>query len=68
MGEIRGEAVVLVTGAPERAADPTAWRAVLAEALAERPLRAAVDEVTEAFGLKRKDVYDAALALKAEKS
>ena len=29
------------------------------------PLRAAVDAVTEAYGLKRKDVYAAALALKA---
>jgi 16S rRNA (cytidine1402-2'-O)-methyltransferase len=35
--------------------------------MAEQPLRAAVDEIASVFGLKRKDVYDAALALKAEK-
>jgi 16S rRNA (cytidine1402-2'-O)-methyltransferase len=31
----------------------------------DQPLRAAVDEITARFGLKRKEVYDAALALKA---
>ena len=31
-----------------------------------RQARAAVDEITETFGLKRKEVYDAALRLKAE--
>jgi 16S rRNA (cytidine1402-2'-O)-methyltransferase len=45
--------------------DAADWQAALADALAEQPLRAAVDAVTERFGLKRKDVYDAALALKA---
>ena len=44
------------------------WQAALAAALEDQPLRAAVDEITGAYGLKRKDVYDAALALKAEKS
>ena len=34
--------------------------------MADQPLRAAVDAVTEQYGLKRKEVYDAALALKAE--
>jgi 16S rRNA (cytidine1402-2'-O)-methyltransferase len=38
----------------------------LEEALAGQPLRAAVDEVTQKFGLKRKEVYDAALAIKAQ--
>ena len=38
---------------------------MLKAALLEQPLRAAVDEVTARFGLKRKEVYDAALALKA---
>lgn len=66
--EIKGEAVILVGGAVVQEVDEAAWRAALAEALADQPLRAAVDEITEAFGLKRKDVYDAALALKAEKS
>lgn len=64
MAEIRGEAVILVGGAEARPVDERTWRAVLVEALADKPLRAAVDEVSEAFGLKRKEVYDAALALK----
>jgi 16S rRNA (cytidine1402-2'-O)-methyltransferase len=65
--ETRGEAVILVAGATETAISPNDWQAALAEALAGQPLRAAVDEVTQQFGLKRKEVYDAALALKAEK-
>jgi 16S rRNA (cytidine1402-2'-O)-methyltransferase len=43
------------------------WQAALDMALAGQPLRAAVDEIAERFGLKRKQVYDAALARKAEK-
>ncbi|HQZ13902.1 MAG TPA: 16S rRNA (cytidine(1402)-2'-O)-methyltransferase [Devosia sp.] len=66
MDEIKGEAVILVGGAIAVEIDPAAWRAALAAALEGQPLRAAVDEITEAFGLKRKDVYDAALAIKAE--
>ncbi|HVY51597.1 MAG TPA: 16S rRNA (cytidine(1402)-2'-O)-methyltransferase [Devosia sp.] len=64
--ETRGEAVVLVAGAPPPAADPALWRAALEEAMIDQPLRAAVDEIALRFGLKRKDVYDAALALKAD--
>ena len=67
-GDTKGEAVILVAGAatpePPSADD---WQAALAEALADQPLRAAVDAVSERFGLKRKQVYDAALALKTEK-
>jgi 16S rRNA (cytidine1402-2'-O)-methyltransferase len=62
----KGEAVVLVAGASEIAADPDEWRAALAEAMVEHPLRAAVDEIAARFNLKRKDVYDAALAFKAQ--
>jgi 16S rRNA (cytidine1402-2'-O)-methyltransferase len=65
--EIKGEAVIVTAGAEETTADPADWRAALAAAMAEQPLRAAVDEIASVFGLKRKDVYDAALALKAEK-
>jgi 16S rRNA (cytidine1402-2'-O)-methyltransferase len=68
MEEIKGEAVILVGGAIVQEVDEAGWRAALAEALVDQPLRAAVDEITTAFGLKRKDVYDAALTLKAEKS
>jgi 16S rRNA (cytidine1402-2'-O)-methyltransferase len=66
--DIKGEAVVVVAGATASAPDAAEWRAALAEAMAGRPLRVAVEEITNAFGLKRKDVYDAALAIKAEES
>jgi 16S rRNA (cytidine1402-2'-O)-methyltransferase len=62
----KGEAVIVVAGATVIAVDPEAWRAALAEAMVDQPLRAAVDEIAAQFNLKRKDVYDAALALKAE--
>jgi len=62
----KGEAVILVAGATDVVADPDEWRAALVEAMVEQPLRAAVDEVTARYSLKRKDVYDAALALKAQ--
>jgi len=58
--------VILVAGAPHAEADPDEWRAALAEAMAEQPLRAAVDAIAARFGLKRKEVYDAALARKAQ--
>ena len=63
--DTRGEAVIVVAGAEEPvAAEPEEWGAALAEALATMPLREAVDAVTQRFGLRRKDVYDAALAQK----
>ncbi len=65
-GDTKGEAVILVGGAEATVADAADWQAALEAALADQPLRAAVDEVTARFGLKRKEVYDAALALKAE--
>lgn len=65
--ETKGEAVIVVAGAAEPTApDAADWQAALAEAMAGQPLRAAVDEVAEKFGLKRKEVYDAALARKAQ--
>lgn len=64
--ETRGEAVIVVGGAPERLVDAADWQAALATALEEQPLRAAVDAVSAQFGLKRKEVYDAALALRAQ--
>jgi 16S rRNA (cytidine1402-2'-O)-methyltransferase len=62
----KGEAVIVVAGASDPAPDPDEWRAALAAAMADQPLRAAVDEIAARFTLKRKDVYDAALALKAQ--
>jgi 16S rRNA (cytidine1402-2'-O)-methyltransferase len=65
--ETKGEAVIVVGGAPEgAAADPADWQAALVDAMADQPLRAAVDEIAARFGLKRKEVYDAALKLKTQ--
>jgi 16S rRNA (cytidine1402-2'-O)-methyltransferase len=64
--ETKGEAVILVAGAADVAPDPDQWREALEAAMVEQPLRAAVDEIAARFNLKRKDVYDAALALKAQ--
>jgi len=63
--QTRGEAVIVVAGAAEPSA-PAAedWQAALAGAMAGQPLRAAVDEIAARYSLKRKEVYDAALALK----
>lgn len=65
--ETKGEAVILVAGAdPAAPASADEWQAALGAALAEQPLRTAVDDVSARFGLKRKEVYDAALALRRE--
>ena len=66
-GETKGEAVILVAGAIEGEQDKGAWQQALAIALESQPLRTAVDEITIQFALKRKQVYDAALALKQKK-
>ena len=66
--ETKGEAVIVVAGAAEPTApDAADWQASLLEAMAAQPLRAAVDAITAQYGLKRKEVYDAALSLKAQK-
>ncbi|HTM79442.1 MAG TPA: 16S rRNA (cytidine(1402)-2'-O)-methyltransferase [Devosia sp.] len=65
--ETKGEAVIVVSGSPPTTPDAADWTEALTQALIDQPLRAAVDAITERFGLKRKQVYDAALALKAEK-
>jgi 16S rRNA (cytidine1402-2'-O)-methyltransferase len=65
-GETRGEAVILVSGAPATEPSAADWQAALAAALAQDPLRAAVDRIAAEYGLKRKAVYDAALALKQD--
>lgn len=68
MEEVKGEAVILVAGAPEEEAGGMDWMAALTDALESQPLRNAVDFVAESYGIKRKEVYDAALRLKSEKS
>lgn len=64
-GETRGEAVILVGGAPETIPSEKDWHPALVEALKEQKLRSAVDDVAARFGVKRKEVYNAALALKS---
>jgi 16S rRNA (cytidine1402-2'-O)-methyltransferase len=65
--ETKGEAVILVAGAPEGGApDAADWQEALREALGAAPLRTAVDAIAATYGLKRKDVYAAALDLKAQ--
>ncbi|HWA18738.1 MAG TPA: 16S rRNA (cytidine(1402)-2'-O)-methyltransferase [Devosia sp.] len=64
--DTKGEAVILVAAAADAAPAEADWQAALEEAMIEQPLRAAVDEIAARYGLKRKQVYDAALALKAE--
>lgn len=64
---VKGEIVILVAGAPDVQTDQSEWHAALDMALKTQPLKTAVAEVTARFGLKRKDVYDAALAKKAQK-
>lgn len=64
-GDTKGEAVILVGGGEGAVVDAADWQAALDVALTDQPLRAAVDEITARFGLKRKDVYDAALARKS---
>jgi 16S rRNA (cytidine1402-2'-O)-methyltransferase len=67
-GEVKGEAVIVIGGAEDTGPAAADWQAALAAAMETQPLRAAVDEIATAYGIKRKDVYDVALARKAEKS
>lgn len=65
--ETKGEAVILVAGATgDEAAQAIDWQGELRTAMVDMPLRAAVDAIAARHGLKRKQVYDAALALKAQ--
>lgn len=65
--ETKGEAVILVAGATgDEAAQAIDWQGELRAAMVDMPLRAAVDAIAARHGLKRKQVYDAALALKAQ--
>lgn len=64
---LKGEAVIVVAGAKTESVDDTLWQEALVAAIETQPLRSAVDEITETFSLKRKQVYNAALALKKNK-
>lgn len=59
---VRGEIVVVVAGAPARAADPeTALEQVLALVASGTRLKDAAAEVADATGLGKRDLYQAAL-------
>ena len=59
---VRGEIVVVVAGAPARAADPeAAVQQVLALVASGTRLKEAAAEVSEATGLGKRDLYQAAL-------
>ncbi len=61
--DLKGEAVIVVGGAPA-APDAGEWRAALAELVADRPLKEAVDEIAASFDVSRRQVYQAALSLR----
>lgn len=64
-GGVRGELVVVVAGAGERAADPDAALARVLELVAAGTrLREASAEVAAETGLGRRELYDAALAVR----
>lgn len=65
--DTKGEAVILVAGAEDIQPEPEDWKPLLEQALEDQPLRAAVDEISTRFSLRRKQVYDAALAIKDAK-
>lgn len=60
----KGEAVIVVAGAGDDDSEADDWRDALVVALTTEPLRAAVDGVAARFNRRRKEVYNAALALK----
>lgn len=64
--ELKGEVVLVIDRAPAREIDAGDMEAALREALARLPLKQAAAEVAERFGAKKRDVYQLALALKAE--
>lgn len=64
--EIKGEAVIVVSGGSGELVSVGNWEDALDEALAILPLRQAVDDVAAKFSLKRKQVYNAALARKGD--
>jgi len=58
----KGEAVILVEGAGgSDTPDPDEWREALDAALETLSVRDAVDEISARFGVKRREVYNAAL-------
>ena len=61
----RGELVIVVDRKPADGADPAAVDSALRGALARAPVRQAADEVAAAFGRSRREMYQAALRIRA---
>lgn len=59
--DVKGEIVVLVDRAAEGQVEQGNWEAALARALEEMSVKDAAAMVAEAFGLRRRDVYQVAL-------
>lgn len=64
--EIKGEVVLVIDRAPAREIDAEDMEAALRDTLTRLPLKQATSEVAERYGAKKRDVYQLALALKAE--
>ncbi|WP_299816498.1 16S rRNA (cytidine(1402)-2'-O)-methyltransferase [uncultured Jannaschia sp.] len=62
----RGEIVVVVDRAAAREADPEAMRDALRAALAQGSVKTAAKEVSDAFGVPRREIYEMALAIRDE--
>lgn len=64
--DVKGEIVVLIDRAPDRAVTPEDLDTALREALRAHRLKDAAALVSEAFGLPKREVYQRALQLAAE--
>ena len=62
----RGEIVVVIDRPAARDADPDILRDALRAAMAEGSVKDAAQEISDAFGVPRRQVYEMALALKDE--
>ncbi|WP_299650472.1 16S rRNA (cytidine(1402)-2'-O)-methyltransferase [uncultured Jannaschia sp.] len=62
----RGEIVVVIDRPAVRDADPDTLRDALRAAMAEGSVKDAAQEISDAFGVPRRQVYEMALALKDE--
>ncbi len=64
--DLKGEIVLVIDRAGMAQVSDADMDAALRQAMAAQPLKAAVAEVAQALGLRRRDVYQAALRLKGE--
>ncbi|MEO0989414.1 MAG: 16S rRNA (cytidine(1402)-2'-O)-methyltransferase [Pseudomonadota bacterium] len=64
---VKGECVLLIGPGEKRQATDQEVDLALSAALATQSVKSAAEEVAEALGLRRRDVYQRALALRAEK-